>query len=233
MFPTLVLLPGMDGTGDLFGPLLAEIRDSIPTVVVRYPSAEPMDYPALTELARESLPTDRPFVILGESFSGPIAINLAAQAPHGLLGLILCASFVSGPRPRLARFAGLLRLVPIRLVADLIGTHRLMGRFETSELRRLLREALAKVSPAVLRARVQAASHVDVSSELKGMNVPILYLQASEDSIVPKSAAEEFARLAASGKVAIVAGPHFLLQCAPQESARVIGEFLTVLQSNC
>lgn len=80
-----MLLPGLDGTGDLFGPLLPFLGDSTPTLVVRYPPDVPLGYAALTDLARASLPSDGPFFLLGESFSGPVAVKLAAQAPSGLL----------------------------------------------------------------------------------------------------------------------------------------------------
>ena len=100
----LVLLPGLDGTGDLFEPLLSRLDPSIKTVVVRYPLAEPLDYEALTSVARRALPATGEYVILGESFSAPIAAQLAAERAGGLLGLILCASFVSSPLPHLQPF---------------------------------------------------------------------------------------------------------------------------------
>ena len=34
----LVLLPGMDGTGDLFAPLLSALPPALRTIVVRYPA---------------------------------------------------------------------------------------------------------------------------------------------------------------------------------------------------
>ena len=99
MTPSLVLLPGMDGTGDMFRPLLDAFGGTLSSVVVSYPSTEPLRYSELVALARESLPTNGPYVLLGESFSGPIAVTLAAEHPDGLTGLILCASFVSNPIP--------------------------------------------------------------------------------------------------------------------------------------
>jgi pimeloyl-ACP methyl ester carboxylesterase len=221
----------MDGTGDLFKPLLAAIGDSISTVVVRYPTAEALDYPALTQLARASLPLDRPFVILGESFSGPIAVAIASEAPPGMVGFILCASFVSRSRPWFVLLTRLFGVVPIRLAVGLIGARRLMGRFQTPALRQLLRDALETVSPAVLRTRARAALNVDISYKLAAAKMAALYIQGTEDSIVPKSAAETFARLAAHGKVAKVIGPHFVLQCAPEQAARAIGDFVTGLQN--
>jgi pimeloyl-ACP methyl ester carboxylesterase len=77
--------------------LVEALGPDVPTIVVRYPDA-PLDYEAHQQIAASSLPQDRPYILLGESFSGPIAIALAAQHPAGLLGCILCASFVKAPR---------------------------------------------------------------------------------------------------------------------------------------
>ena len=73
---TLVLLPGMDGTGELFSPLIKELGPDIQTVVIRYPDL-PLDYAAHEAFARARLPSTGPFVVLGESFSGPIEIGRA------------------------------------------------------------------------------------------------------------------------------------------------------------
>ena len=48
----LVLLPGMDGTGDLFDPLLSALPAAPPPVVLRYPAREPLDYPCLLYTSR-------------------------------------------------------------------------------------------------------------------------------------------------------------------------------------
>ena len=100
--PTLVLLPGLDGTGILFEPLARALGVDLDVRVVRYPSDPTLGYRELESLARAALPTDRPFVILGESFSGPIAIRLAADSPPGLVGLILVVTFARNPYPLLA-----------------------------------------------------------------------------------------------------------------------------------
>jgi pimeloyl-ACP methyl ester carboxylesterase len=46
-------------------------------------------YDELLPLVLEHLPTDRPFVVLGESFSGPLAIRIAAVRPPCLRALVL------------------------------------------------------------------------------------------------------------------------------------------------
>ena len=101
--PALVLLPGMDGTGLMFGPILPFLEGLDPRVV-RYP-AELTSYPDCLAFARAQLPLDRPFLLLGESFSGPIAIALAAERPEGLQGLVLCVTFARNPSPGLACYS--------------------------------------------------------------------------------------------------------------------------------
>lgn len=95
----LVLLPGMDGTGRLFAPLLSRLDESLEPVVIAYPEHEQLDYGQLHQFVRARLPEGEPFVLLGESFSGPVALTLAAAAPAGLCGLILCATFMRNPMP--------------------------------------------------------------------------------------------------------------------------------------
>jgi surfactin synthase thioesterase subunit len=60
---TLVLLPGMDGTGEMFAPLIRELGPDIQTVVVRYPDL-PLDYAAHEAFARARLPSIGPFVVV-------------------------------------------------------------------------------------------------------------------------------------------------------------------------
>ncbi len=54
----LVLLPGLDGTGDLFAPLLQALPLSMQPVVVTYPAGQAMSYEALLEHVQKLLPTD-------------------------------------------------------------------------------------------------------------------------------------------------------------------------------
>jgi len=81
----LVLLPGMDGTGELFGAFADTVRAD--TQVVRYPSTQALDYAELEQFVLSKLPRQEPFVLLGESFSGPVALSIAASRPALLRGI--------------------------------------------------------------------------------------------------------------------------------------------------
>jgi pimeloyl-ACP methyl ester carboxylesterase len=86
----IVLLPGMDGTGELLRPLAEQLSTHRLVQLVSYPVDRSLSYEELVPYVRERLPGDR-FVILGESFSGPIAIETAATESR-TAGLILASA---------------------------------------------------------------------------------------------------------------------------------------------
>jgi pimeloyl-ACP methyl ester carboxylesterase len=99
---SLVLLPGLDGTGLLFKPFIDALNGRAQTQVVSYPVDQTLGYTELEDLVRAALPKTGSFVVLGESFSGPIAIRIAADPPEGMVGVILCVTFARNPQPLLA-----------------------------------------------------------------------------------------------------------------------------------
>lgn len=227
----LILLPGMDGTGDLFAPFIQALGPAHQVHVVRYPTDAPWGYAELESFARAALPANQPFVLLGESFSGPIAISLAASAPPQLKALVLCCSFASAPRPSFKVLAPLAGLVPVSSVPmGLLNWFLLGRRFSTVALRSALSRALSEVSPAALRARLRAVLSVDASAKLAACTLPTLYLCASHDRVVPRSAARHVARLKPSTEVIHVEAPHFMLQAVPAQAASAVLRFMREVQ---
>lgn len=224
----LVLLPGLDGTGLLFADFVAALGPEVKIIVASYPSESSIDYAELEPIARSFLPKDQPYFLLGESFSGPLAISIAASRPPGLLGLILCCSFARSPRPLLSVFRSLLCLVPVALLPRALLSFFVLGRFSTPELRRSMAETLARVSPSALRARVRAVLSVDRRAALSRVEVPVLYLRASRDRLVPESASRSVVAFAPACKVTEFAAPHFLLQVAAPQAAMTVREFMRI-----
>jgi pimeloyl-ACP methyl ester carboxylesterase len=222
---TLVLLPGMDGTGTLFARFLRALDPAVRTVVASYPPDQEIGYAGLTAIARLLLPRDDPFVLLAESFSGPIGISIAASRPAGLCGLILVGSFARNPRPLVAPLRPLVGLMPIRGVPTGLLAWPALGRFATPSLRSELADVLARVQPSVVRNRLRAMLETDVSELLSKVDVPVLYLRASADRLVPRSASAAFSFLSRI-RFADVDGPHFLLQASPAAAAAQIEAFL-------
>jgi pimeloyl-[acyl-carrier protein] methyl ester esterase len=222
---TLVLLPGLDGTGLLFSDFVSALGPEFEAIVVRYPTDQCLSYAELESMVRASLPADRPFMLLGESFSGPIAIAISASRPCGLVGLILCCSFARYPRRLLAKLQALVPVIPVKgRFVSLVG--RVANRRGVSPaLRSRLREVAAKVSSRVVRARIGEVLRVDVRDKLPGIAVPILYLRASYDGVIPPRASEEIQRFATRVRIVDFDAPHFLLQAIAPRAAEVIGEF--------
>ncbi|MDM5181960.1 alpha/beta hydrolase [Massilia sp. DJPM01] len=226
---TLVLLPGMDGSGDLFAGFIAALGDRQETMVVSYPPALALGYAGLTEHARAQLPLDRPFVLVGESFSGPVAIALAASRPPGLIGLVLCCTFARTPRPLLAPLRPLVSVLPMPSSLTPLIAPFLLGFDAPLALRRALRAALDQVPPARLRGRLREVMAVDYTARARNIAVPVLYLQATRDWIVPASAARLLASLCPDWRLVALEGPHLLLQSVPEQAATTIKHFVAAL----
>lgn len=75
----LILLPGLDGTGELFRPLLPYLGQQA-LQVLPLPRDTSQDYADLTHTILEQLPKNEGFVLLGESFSGALALKIANLA---------------------------------------------------------------------------------------------------------------------------------------------------------
>ncbi len=223
---TLILLPGLDGTGQLFADFITCLGTDVETIVVSYPTDTPLGYAELQPIAHSFLPKDKPFYLLAESFSGPIAISLAASSPPGLLGLILCCSFARNPLPLLSPCRPAIKVVPVAALPIALLSFFVLGRFSSPLLREQLAKSLALISPSVLRIRALAALSIDASALLSCIKVPVLYLRASKDRIVRPSSSELIASLAPNVKISEHSAPHFLLQVAPAQAASSVAEFM-------
>jgi pimeloyl-ACP methyl ester carboxylesterase len=228
--PTLVLLPGMDGTGELFTDFVNATPEAFKTATVRYPTDRCLSYSELADIVRASCPVSGPFVLVAESFSTPLAIQCAAAKPVNLAAPVLCAGFASSPlrgwRQCLGSlFAPTFFRIPLpRFVAK----RWLAGLDAPPALLTALRAAISSVQPRVLASRARAVLACDASAELGHVAVPILYLQAKQDCLVGASCLEEIRRIKPQVTVAAFEGPHLLLQRDPKGTAEVIAEFVRI-----
>ena len=80
-------------------------------------------------------------------------------------------------------------------------------------------------SPRVLAARAREALAVDLVKSGVRPAHPALYLRASADRLIPRSAAGDVARLSPDIATKDIEAPHFLFQAAPEACARAIRDF--------
>jgi len=157
----LAILPGLDGGARLRADFVAAVAPAFEQIIiVEYPESGPQDLGTLEHVARIALPVDRPFVLLGESFSGPISLRIAGAPPHNLRALVLSTTFARRP----TRFSGaavllkpLLRLAmgavpPAALPRSWIRWW-LLGSAAPPTLVEAVRDEILALDVGVLRAR--------------------------------------------------------------------------------
>ncbi|MET0935799.1 MAG: alpha/beta hydrolase [Luteibacter sp.] len=227
----LVVLPGLDGTGNLFVPFLAALGREVPVRVIAYPHDRPMGYADLAEWSRGQLP-ERDFVLLGESFSGPVAALIAAERPAHLRGLILSASFIRNPRPFAAMLSPITYGLPMSRTWARIAAPFLIGRRPDPALRDAFVQAVGTMASATMQARVRAVLDIDVSDAFAKVGVPILCLRAKRDLLVPRSASAWIRHVQPASRVVDVPGPHGLLQASARRCAELVGGFMAELAGN-
>ena len=224
--PALRILPGLDGTTRMLDGFIAQARAAgfDDAAAIGYPVDRVLDADGLEAFARERLPGDRSFVLLGESFSGPIALRIAADPPSMLHALVLSTTFATVPVPLLAPFAPLTRIAPVITPMPLLSW-LLLGRWRMPALETTLSRALDEVSPAVLRSRAALALRIDARDALPRIRVPTLYLRANDDRLMHKSAGDIILRGIADARLLSLDGPHLLLQTRGDACAEAIAAF--------
>jgi pimeloyl-[acyl-carrier protein] methyl ester esterase len=224
---TLVLLPGMDGTGKLFADFAAALPGSFVTVTVTYPPDRLLSYAELVELVRAACPAAEPFVLVAESFSTPLAIQYAATNPANLKGVVLVAGFASGPVRGWRRFlVRLLAPILFRMPPPDFAVRRwLVGRGASATLVAAVGAAVSSVRPKVMAERLRMVLSCDVQAEFGRVKVPMWCVQARQDRVVSFLRGEELRRMNPAMEVAVIDGPHLLLQREPEKAAELVAEF--------
>ncbi len=218
-----VLLPGLDGSGRLFDVLLSALPAGSNVTVVSYPTDGDQDYDTLTAYADQFL-TDQPCVLVGESFSGPLAVRLAAARPSRVGALVLGASFVRPPRGDL--LTKVLPLASAHWVPHFLIDYFMASPATPNSVLRTLHKLVRQTPAAILRARLLAVLRADVRVELRMVSCPILVLQAGADRLVPRAASRAIVAERPDATLSLVNAPHLMFQTAPEECALAIGEFL-------
>ena len=222
----LILLPGLDGTCRFFKPLTEVLDRRFEAVPVSYPMDQPLQYGDLLDLVTARIPDRDPHIILGESFGGPLAVMAAASASDNLTGVILAVSFVTSP---LSWRMNILRPLVVGPMMSLRPPKKILERLLCAgcspATARFIQRNLPELPPPVFAARVRAVMAVDARPELTGIPVPIHYIQAARDRVVPPRSLETIRAVRPDVTVSEIDGPHMILQCAPDACARAILQF--------
>ena len=233
---TLVLLPGLDGSGRLFADFLSALPPSLRTIIASYPTHRFLSYSELLPCVGDVIPSAEPFVLLAESFSSPLAVMFAARHPANLAGLVVCAGFVTNPI-RTWSLSFLARLLSRPLLFRLPPSEFMLERFLIGAdapvaLRVDVCQTLRCVGPSVLARRVHAVLDCDARRDLTRVDVPMLYIQAANDRLVRAESFAEIQRLHSDTILASISAPHLVLQREPHKAAETIVGFIQRLASD-
>jgi pimeloyl-ACP methyl ester carboxylesterase len=223
--PTLVLMPGLDGTGLLFERFESALPRNIRTCIIEYPGgAVPLEEYAAAVAGR--LPAGR-VVLVAESFSGIVLLDLLSK--HHVLAekVIFVASFGKTPRRFLRMllvfFPALAWSIP--LIPNVAWRFFCLGAGASPADIAKLKGVVAQVNPRVVAHRLKLVASAKLPEDTP-TDVPAYYLQAEGDRLVPHSAAEHLRKLCTHFTLLRVPGPHFLLQASPIECAQLVARII-------
>ena len=220
----LVLLPGLDGTGVLFAPFLAQLPTQFETHVIHYPNAclSPRE---LAELVLQQVEFTPDTVLIAESFSGLVAIELVKRQIV-LKALIFCASFGKSPRPQLLNT---LKHLPLAQLLRLPIPYQALSRLGmNTQTQYLLSQAMQQVDNSVLAYRFRCLANAPVINLTQTYNIPTFYWRAANDWAVPLSNANALKVYFPHLQIHTIADSgHFLLQTQPAKCVKQLIQALT------
>lgn len=219
----LVLLPGLDGTGRLFKRFLGIASATFQCTVVSYPPDVIIEYQNLLPFVEAALPESDSYAVVAESFSGRLALGLAAKGPRGLKAVVLVASFISSPMPRFLRMCvstPLLRL----LMRDCLIKQYLVGR-DSSVLTDVM-EVMGSVKDDVIAARIKQVLDLKPDMAFDAIKIPLFYLGGYNDRLVGARGLAQVKNHLNEVRASFIDGPHLLMQVKPDAAFDKIKRFL-------
>lgn len=225
----LVLIPGINNTSDLWAPVVA----SLP----RWVRGHALDLPRLDTVAQiaaqylNELPER--FFLLGFSFGGYVAIEMASQAPERIRGLILVNTTAGADSDAQRQFR--------RKAIDAAkrgGYESLVSSFSAKVF-----HPANLANPALMRARQAmnrdygagrfvvhqraCMARPDRRERLSGLDIPTLVIAAADDQVASESEQRQMAESLVSGSYELIpdAG-HMMPMEKPEELADRISAWL-------
>lgn len=219
----IILLPGLDGTGLLFKPILDDTQTSLDVKVITYPTNVCLDYIQLVDLVLTQLP-DEDFILVAESFSGYIAYLIGLKKPKHLKHIFFVATFLTNPRPLLLGFS---KILPMSLllkskIPNFIIKKFLLGQSASEETIKLFKKSIKTVNSNVMAHRLRLIS--ELKAPISSSSIKATYIHASDDKLIDNDSVEIFKKLFLNLTIHKINGTHFLLQSNPSKCMQLISK---------
>jgi pimeloyl-ACP methyl ester carboxylesterase len=230
----LVLVPGMNGTGELFYRQVPRLRAAfrVATYSLRDDAAT-MDQLAddLAAVVDTVSPVERRAVIVGESFGGAVALTFALRWPARVAALVILNSFpYFAPQFRLTLAVAGLSVMPwgaMPLVRRLTAFRLHSPHTHHVEVKQFIALTASATRDGYLR-RLRLLQGYDVRERLGEIQAPALFLAAEFDHLVPSVLQARYMAARVPGaEMRVLAGHGHICLIAPDlQLADILSDWL-------
>ncbi|MCS6948348.1 MAG: pimeloyl-ACP methyl ester esterase BioH [Steroidobacteraceae bacterium] len=244
---TLACLHGWGLNLRVFDPLRALLAEDCRTIALDLPghgrsgAAATCTLPSLAAAVWDALPPD-PLALLGWSFGGQVALQMALQQPARCRALVLIATtprFVAADDWPHGMPAATAQQFLARLLADVDGTIRdflelqVRGSSAAATTLQALRAALGahgRPDVAWLEAALATLLAADLRSDVAALGLPALVIAGQHDRITPVAASRALAQALPQARLLELArAAHAPFLSHPRAVATAVREFLAAL----
>lgn len=175
-----------------------------------------------------------PFVVVGHSMSGKVALNLASRQPSGLLGLVLLAPSPPSPEP----IDDVERERLLTTHGQPAAAEETMRKITTAPISEAYQEIIVsddlRASPAAWAAWLERGSREDISDRMARVQTPIQIVLGSEDRHINAELMQQtiLNQLPKTQLITVSDAAHVLPLEKPVEVARIIDTFAAWLNTN-
>lgn len=218
-----LVFPGMHGNAVL----LEDFQQLAPPQFDVFTHELPSDewrYEHLAEHFDGAVSTHQRCMLIGESFSGPLVVKLAARYPHIVSRVILVASFVTPPTPLLARFLPWSWLMKFPMSESTVE-HWMLGKGHDKAFVNHVRQQVDSAPARTMAGRMRQIIHINATDDLQKLKCPLLYLRATNDRIVPTKCGDRVKELYSECELTSLPGTHLILQTHATEAWEQISQF--------
>ncbi|MGX5200428.1 alpha/beta fold hydrolase [Aliikangiella sp. IMCC44632] len=222
----IVLLPGLDGSGNLFTDLLKALPLTFNVDVVSYSSLVSLSYSDQAKEIAARYKQENIFLV-GESYSGRVAYEICQIQGNRVKGLVFIASFVSRP----SIYSHLASIIPVsflrpnyisKLILYIVGFN-MSGRIKRVDS---VFKSLEQTDKTKLKERFKNIASMDKPT--KKVACPVTYISPSKDFLVSKRSLKYLASLCTNFSKVEVLGGHFIAQSNPIACAKAIANAVNI-----
>lgn len=204
-------------------PFLDACQSEFDAKIIPLPS-DLYDYEKGAEALLKVVECDSPYLLVAESFSGPLALYIAKHQPQNLRAIVLSATFTRPPLLKellvfLAHFLPQWHAGWIKKIASFLLCNTSTSSFATMAI-----HAFESLPYNTAKGRLRSIARVHAEALLSSCPVPVLILTASQDTLLWRDY-EPTVYSYPHIQCQKIKAPHMLLSHAPKEALACITKF--------